>query len=465
MEYCWVYPWIVVLGGGLYGGSGPVLGAGWVFVLLLIGQLAVRPMLDRGGPLRRARGLLVGAGLILGLLAVYAQHYPHIPVWSPAWLAALFRSAHDTLPAVPKPVFAALVAALLWWRGLALGVRETDALAIDAAYKTGVGAIVFYFIAAAIYGDSQGFAAAGPTLPGSLPAFFFLGLSALALARLAIIWDRSQPDERAHFPARAWVLLVTGAVGLIVLAASMTAGLAAADVTTYVGLALRPLLPVIEVLFIILFFVAEIVVRILIAVLSRIPRPSPHELEAPPPTVFDDLLRRLREINMNPDFVEGARWTMVLLVVLLLVLGMALTIVLMRRRERKSDDDEHESVWSSRDALRGLRRLIPRIRLRRRDPDMSPEPAVRSIRRIYRELLALGSSLGVTRHPSTTPREHDPRLRDALPEAAVDVEALTGAYEQVRYGAWRPAASEVRAAEEALQRVRRTVAPETPAEP
>jgi hypothetical protein len=460
MEYCWLYPWIVVIGGGFYGGTRPVLSPGWVFTLLLVAQLAVRPALEGGRALRHARGLLVGSGLILGLLAVHAQHYSGVPLWSPAWLGGLFRSAHDALPAVPTPVFAALVAALLWWRGLALGVRETDALAIDAAYKTGVGAIVVYFLAAAIYGDSAGFAAAGPTLPGSLPAFFFLGLSALALSRLAVIWDRSQPDERVHFPARAWVLLVTGLVGLILLAASMSAGLAAADVTTYLGLALRPLLPVVEVLFIILFFIAGLVVRVLIAVLSRIPRRTPQELETPPPTAFDDLLRRLREINMSPDVIEGARWTMVLAVVLLLALGMALTIVLMRRRERKADDDEHESVWSSQDALRGLRRLIPRIRLRRRDPDMSPVPAVRSMRRIYRELLALGAGLGAVRHPSTTPREHGPSLRDVLPDAAGDVASLTDAYERARYGAWKPAASEVRAAEEALQRIKRAAVPE-----
>jgi hypothetical protein len=463
MEYCWLYPWIVVIGGGFYGATGPLLSPGWAFLLMLVGQLAVRPVLERSGTVKQARAILVAAGIILGFLAVHEQHYPGMPVWNPAWIGALLRAAHDALPAVPRPVLAGLVAACLWWRGLALGARETDALAIEEAYKTGVAAIVLYFISAAIYADAQGFRASGPTIPGSLPAFFFLGLSSLALARLGMIWDRGQPDERSHFPARAWVLLVVGIVGLILLAASATAGLAAADVSTYLGLAVRPLRPVVEVIFLVLFFVAEIVVRIIIAVLSHIPRREMREV-APPRTAFDDLLRRLREINMHPQVIEGARWTMVVAVVLLLILGMALTIVLMRRRERKSDEDERESVWSAREMLRGLAGLVPRIRLRRGAGDTT-EPPVRAIRRIYRELLHLGATLGAPRTLSATPREHGPRLRGVLPGATGEVGALTETYERARYGGWRPTAVEVRAAEEALRRARATVPPDATPSP
>jgi hypothetical protein len=459
MEYCWLYPWIVVVGGGLYGAAGPLIGPGWAFVLMLGGQLAVRPALERGGGLPRARAVLVGGGLLAGLVAVHAQHYPSVPLWSPIWIGAFLQVAHDALPSVPQPALGALLAACLWWRGLVLGAHETDALAIEGAYKTGVGMIVAYFIAAAVYSDAQGFLAAGAALPGTLPAFFFVGLSTLALARLAIIWDRGQPEERAHFPARAWVLLVIGLVGLILLAASMSAGLAAADVTTYVGLVLRPLLPVIEVLFLALFFVAEILVRIIIAVLSRFPRRQLDPMQPPPPTVFDDLLRRLREINVHPQVVEGARWMMVLAVILVLAIGMALTIVLMRRRERKADDDEHESVWSSRDVLGGLKRLVPRLRRRRHDTEAAAGPSARSIRRIYRDLLRLGARLGAPRHPSTTPREHDPRLRAVLPKAAQDVGTLTEAYERVRYGGWLPPTDVQRAAEAALDRIRAQVHP------
>jgi hypothetical protein len=460
MEYCWLYPWIVVVGGGLYGPAGPLIGPGWALLLLVGGQITVRPILARVDWLPRARAVLVGVGLLLGFVAVHEQHYPGIPLWSMGWIAAFLQAAHDTLPAVPKPALGALVAACLWWRGLALGVREPDAFAIEAAYKTGVGMIALYFIAAAVYADAQGFVAAGPALPGSLLAFFFLGLSALALARLAVIWDRGQPDERAHFSARAWVLLVVGVVGMILLAASMSAGLAAADVATYVGLVLRPLLPVVEVLFLALFFVAGILVRIIIAVLSHIPRRDIDPLQPPPPTAFDELLRRLREINMNPQVIHGARWMMVAAVALGLAIGMAVTIALMRRRERKTDEDEHESVWSAQELWSGLAR-----RLRLRSRPAAPERAaagVHSIRRVYRDLLQVGRTLGAPRPPWATPREHQPALTGVLFAAADDVAVITDAYERVRYGPWTPAEASVGTVKAALVRIRAAVARRNP---
>ncbi|MDR7518353.1 MAG: DUF4129 domain-containing protein [Armatimonadota bacterium] len=457
MEFCWLYPWIVVLGGGFYGATGPLLSAGWALVLLVGAQVAVRPVLDRGIPLPRARAVLVGVGLGLGFLAVHAQHYAAIPLWSPTWVASLLWAAHETLPAVPKPVAGALVAALLWWRGLALGARAASAIEVEEAYRTGVGMVVLYFIAAAIYGDTQAFQAAGPALPGLLPAFFFLGLSTLALAHLAVIWDRGT-DERAHFPARAWLLLVVGVVGAILLAASAAAGLAAADVSTYLGLALSPLLPVVEVLFLVLFVIAGILVRLLIAVLSRLPHREMPDLQTPP-TVFDDLLRRLRELEVNPQMVEGARWGMVAVAVLLLVIAMALTIVLRRRREGSPDEDERESVWSARELLRGLAGMLPPIRRPRPPAEDRVGPTAGAIRRIYRELLRLGGAHGEPRPSWMTPREHEPRLRGVFASAAEDVGVLTAVYERVRYGGARPTAEDVRAAVGALERIKASLAP------
>jgi hypothetical protein len=458
MEFCWLYPWIVVIGGGLYGSTGPLLRPGWALVLLIGAQIAARPVVGRAGPLRRARFLLVAGGMLVGLAAIHQQYYATAPFWSLAWLGALLRATHDILPEVPQPVTGALVASLLWWRGLVLGIREVGAIEVEQAYKTGVGMVVLYVVAAAIYSDTRGFVAAGGELPGSMLAFFFLGLTALALARLATIWDRARPDDRTQVPGRVWVLMVVGLVGMILFAASAMAGLAAADVTRYLGLALRPLLPLVELVFIVLFFIASIIVRVLIAILSRIPR---RDIATPAPsaTFFDDLLRRLREIEMNPQVVEGARWGMLLALLALLVVGMAVTIVLLRRRERKKDDDERESVWSAREMLDALLRPVLSLRRRRPRPTERPVPEATAIRRIYRELLRLGADLGAPRPAWATPREHDVRLRGVLPDATGEVETLTWAYERVRYGAWRPTVHEVREAEAALERAKATVTP------
>ncbi|MDQ7859873.1 MAG: DUF4129 domain-containing protein [Armatimonadota bacterium] len=459
MEFCWLYPWLVVLGGAFYGPTGPLLAPGRALLMLVGAQVLARPVLDRVAPVERARAALVTVGLVAGLAAVHAQYYAATPPWDPAWLGALLVAVHDVLPTVPKPVAGALAATLLWWRGLVLGTREADAAAIEDAYKTGVAMIVLYFLGAIVYGDSRAFAAAGGTLPASMPAFFFLGLSALALARLSLIWDRGRLDERARFPARAWTLLIVGVVGLILLAASMSAGLAAADVATYVGIALQPLLPLVEAVFIVLLFFAQILARIIVAVLSRLPRLGPRGDEIPPAAVFDDLLRRLRELQVAPTVIEGARWGMVVAALALLVLGMAVTIVLLRRQRRSADDDEHESVWSTREALRGLGRLLGRVRPSRRPAEERALPVVVAVRRIYREVLRVGAQAGAPRHPASTPREHAPRLEGALPAAAEAIAAVTVLYERVRYGAWRPPAPDLAAAEEALRVIREAASP------
>ncbi len=459
MEFCWLYPWLVVIGGGLYGSDGRLLSPGWALLLLLGAQAMARPVVERAATLRFSRVVLIVAGVALGFLAVHERHYTHIPVWHPAWIGALLRAVHDLFPAVHIAVTASLLAALLWWRGLVLGLREVGAIEVETAYKTGVGMIVVYLIAAAIYGDTRGFVAAGPDLPGSMLAFFFLGLSALALARLSTIWEAGRPDERAQVPGRAWLLLVIGVVGSIMLAASTMAGLAAADVSKYLVLALRPLLPLVEAIFLVLFFVASLIVRVLIAVLTHLPWRQPQDVRQPPTTVIDDLLRRLRELEVNPQLVESARWGMVVALLALLIIGMAVTIVLIRRRERKKDDDERESVWSAREALAGLAGLLRRLRLRRPPGDERPLPEVNAIRMLYRELLRVGAALGASRKAWATPREHLPHLRGALPEAGADSESLTWAYERARYGRWRPTREDVRAAEAAMARVKTALPP------
>jgi len=380
MEFCWLYPWIVVIGGGLYGGRDPLLTPGWALLMLLGAQFALRPVVERSATLRRARVALLGCGLAAGLVAIHQQYYQDILLWNTAWIGVVLRATHDALPVVPKAVTAGFVAACLWWRGLVLGGREIGAFEVDQAYKTGVGMVVLYLIAAAIYPDAQGFIAAGADLPGLIVAFFFIGLTSLALARLATIWDRGRQEERAQVPGSAWLLLVVGVVGLILFAASAMAGLAAADVSDYLVLPLRPLLPLLELVFLVMFFIAGIIVRILIAILSRIPRREMPETQ-PPPTFFDDLLRRLREIEMNPQVVEGARWGMVAALLVLLLLGMALAIVLVRKRERKADDDEHESVWSTRAWLAGLGDLLPKFGGGAALAGERPTPEVRAIRR------------------------------------------------------------------------------------
>jgi hypothetical protein len=62
------------------------------------------------------------------------------------------------------------------------------------------------------------------------------------------------------------------------------------------------------------------------------------------------------------------------------------------------------------------------------------EPPADRVRRWYAEVLAALARRGVRKDPSLTPAEFGPEMTNAYPECAEAFEALTRAYEDVRYG-------------------------------
>ncbi|MEW6566709.1 MAG: DUF4129 domain-containing protein [Chloroflexota bacterium] len=74
--------------------------------------------------------------------------------------------------------------------------------------------------------------------------------------------------------------------------------------------------------------------------------------------------------------------------------------------------------------------------------------AATAIRRIYSELLDLAAAGGRPRERAETPLEFLVHLRRLFPDHTAEVEAITGAYVQVRYG-------QVPEGEDAVREVRR----------
>jgi len=62
------------------------------------------------------------------------------------------------------------------------------------------------------------------------------------------------------------------------------------------------------------------------------------------------------------------------------------------------------------------------------------EPPADRVRRWYGEVLMALARRGVDKDPALTPAEFTPAVAEAYPESAVDFDALTRAYEDVRYG-------------------------------
>ncbi|MGH2436875.1 MAG: hypothetical protein ACRDFA_07775, partial [bacterium] len=342
IEFCWLYPWILLLTGAFYGpGTIPILPPPAALALLLLGYTVVRVALSQPWPLIRARVAVVAAGILAGLCAVKLTYYPEVAAYDLRWIAALLRSAHDALPVVLPSTMGALAATLLWWRGVVMGEREFTHFEVDRAFRRGVGWTVAFVILFVLYGNSRGFAAA-QSAPTYLLGFFSLSLVMLAVTRLLSIWEENQADETQALAAnRHWLLLLVAVVGLILSGAAFISGLLHIQFRPVILQVLRPLEPVVEMIFLAVFAVALVIAKAIVFVISRIPWrmggiEPPERLEQP----LSSLLR-----DLPPTVVSSARWGIVLLVVAVLILLVAIAVVRARRKARKAGDDERESVW------------------------------------------------------------------------------------------------------------------------
>lgn len=457
IEFCWLYPWILLLTGAFYGPvAAPLLPPIAAFALLALGYTVVRGVLAQPWPLIRARVAVVAAGIVAGLSVVKLAYYPGEGAFDLRWIVALMRSAHDALPVVLPPAMGALTATLLWWRGVVLGEREFTHFEVDRAFRRGVAWTIAFVIFFVLYGDSRGFAAA-QSAPTYLLGFFSLSLVMLAVTRLLTIWQESQADETQALAAnRHWLLLLVAVVGLILSGAAFISGLLNVQFRPVVLQVLRPLEPVVEVIFLAVFAVALVIAKAIVFVISRLPWrmrgiEPPERLEQP----LSSLLR-----DLPPTVVSSARWGIVLLVVALLIILVAIAVVRARRKARKAGDDERESVWDPQSLLAGMgnawRSLWARLQSSPSEADLFETSAIRAI---YRELLRLGTRRGVSRRTYETPLEYKPRLTAALPDGASDIATLTDAYTRVRYSPHRPTSDEVTDAKSALDRVRDLAGP------
>ncbi|HEV8338086.1 MAG TPA: DUF4129 domain-containing protein [bacterium] len=447
-EFTWLYPWLLLVSGAANLDGAAALTPMAALGLLMGGYLLeMIPAPEGRAGLRVRLGVLAGA-LLLGLWAVWTSHYRPAPLWNPEWVRGVLQAAHDALPEIPAPALGALLAPLLLWRGMALGSREFSHFSADAAFRRGLAWSVGFALLFGIFQGARGFALVRPAAGGYLLAFVFLSLVMLSLARLLSLWAEARARGMHAPPNRPWLALAIGVPALIVLAAGMLGGLAGADVWPYLRPIVRLLAPLVEAVFIVLFFVAGFIARILIFAISRIPRREPVVRPEEPLGPLDELLRRLRDFTPSPEVVSDARWGLVALAILIFSLIILAVAARRRSRARAEDEDDRESVWDRADLWKGLRQLFLRRRPARAPVEAADTPARLAVRMLYRRVLAAARAAGITRRGDQTPREFAARLRA---DAALEGPALSGitrAYEVVRYGARDPSAEEIRASEE-----------------
>jgi hypothetical protein len=315
---------------------------------------------------------------------------------------------------VQREIFIVLVFLLIGFRAVAFGFRDwrepISGSFLLGAVALGVGSVV-------------GVAAPqdwGPPLILLMPVFFVGSL----VSRAVSVWmtddaEELRPDDREHWLRRA----VQSALWVpVAMAATVALGLRD-GVLDHLGSVLAP--------------IGNALVSVVVFVFAQLARPIFWLVDklGIDPEGARRVLDRVGESAANARGRAAEQVGQPSLIGRVLGLGLFVlaawsVIRLMRRLTPESVESDRPSVVPTAvvtsDALPDEPLAPPRI-VRR-------EPPADQVRRWYGEVLSGLSRRGVDKDPATTPAEFALEVAVAYPESAPNFDALTHAYEDVRYG-------------------------------
>jgi hypothetical protein len=414
-------------------------------LLTLVPLLLSRWVREMGLATRPRQGILAVAFVLLGLSVVASGFYNDYGLFGATWMN---RSVSDELSrdlALNQATSLVLVV-VCWWLGLTLGdMRLTPANLSRYFY---VCILVLTSPSVFFVSDvSQG-------LSWLYFMFLFTSLVMLGLGRVEEAARRSQ-DRGSPFTFY-WLTQVGLFAGVLL----GLVGIAQALKLAYgFGLILVAMGPVVTVLAYPLFYVGArfIGFGLRLAVASGAAEPP----EAPDMATAGAAVSQ----SYEPSNAQSLCASLVFLVFLLAV-ALGAVYAIRRWREMMQDYERKERVAmpslgervaeALEERIERLRFNLPGVgRLRRR-------LAVRSIRRIYAALVALGAERGYSRPAARTPYEHLATLKRAFPGCEAQVERITAAYVGAHYGQvpeTRQALREIKAAWEHVRETSRRIAP------
>ena len=434
METCWLYLWVgFVL--AFFSGPEYALPPGLVFIWLFLAATLLRLLDNLDLPLRRQQAILLAFGLLAILAGIRWELYRGGGLLSVAWVGRLFRDMAAYELAIPPQLALFLAGLFIWWRGLRLGQDTLVSMAVGRRFRAGIVMLMFYLIVSAL--------STGEVPALLLPAYFFFGLVAIALARIIELGE-IRGGVRAPFTG-SWLGILAGsalsAVALGLLAASL---LSVERLQTWLD-RLRPLLePLRNVLFALIglfFYIAAVAGGWLAQLLRRLlGEPEAEEGTLPDLSGLEDLAEQLEALETG-SWVKLGRDAMLVFLLVAAILLVFLAVQRRRQRRARQRDVLRESVWSSDDLLDDLAGLLRGGWQRLRDGAAQGLAILRgerypldSVRRIYASLNRLAEERGHPRREAETPYEYQGDLDAAWPEHAEEIQQLTEAYVRAHYG-------------------------------
>ena len=464
-----IFCWLLLLAAYDSGDPNSAVMPFWWMWLLVFGihWLAVLFAHDTDDdPQRRRRNtlLLTIAVAGLGTLSLIATY----------WLSPSARSVLVNGGDTSGLVALALLIIWLWWRGLLLGrgrltrgrmyVRFVVALGVTIAALAG---------AAAVQGAARPLAASYLTL--LLALLLFAGMMGLTLAQardasyeMRSAYRGAQPLEMPPLFTRAWLAASVGmSLGLSLLAL-LLATLISRDSVRVLAVAagnianglLDGIVFILTPVFYLLYLILNKPIEWLADYFHRIGPPKPLNLPTPPPcqptvpaggvatpgaTCAPPAHNAVATSLLPAEWVTALRWGAAILVIVVALVILARILSRFTQVRQMRAFTEERTMLDAREILGGqLRRFFGAFRRQRgEDASLTDDLAEGSVRRAYRDTLALAVSAGRTRRPAETPREYQRRLASddplrpgaaAPPPVAGAMAELTDAYERARYG-------------------------------
>jgi hypothetical protein len=431
METLWVYALVAFVVAATVGGGKPTL----VGVLAVVGASFTLSRLLQGSVMSLTVIRIWGASLSLLLFyaVVRIDFYGNFAMWDFHWVDALINHTHAALDADTNGSTAIVGVPLLmifWMRGILAGQQTTTFEDVLTSFALGFGVIAVVLV----------FGAAVDELPRGIELiavpYVAVGLMALGLQHAS---QASDSFEREFTPV--WLIVITSAVAVMGLIAllfvlidfgAMRDGLAAVGFGIgWVGAGILAIIswPIIKFLEGVFWLMRQIY-----ETFGAGGEPGP-EFGAS----GDRVGEQTGQGTDLPQWVDHlVRYTMASMVVVGL---MIVTAVLFQRFQKKpAADDDKESVYTEGRLAKDLGDLLGSLFRRRGGGRVIRENE--PVRRLYLEMLAAGEMRGVERRPSETPLDLSPRLQSTFRSETPG--AITGLFDDVRYGGNEADAEEVR---------------------
>ena len=458
----------LLISAAISGDLATAFGPFWLIVATLLAFALARGILGARNPIWLTLAVLpIGALAIFLFMGLSPTAYGNVPggLFSTNWLIQLGRDANNDTSRFNGLFAIAPFVVYLGWRGLTLGAPPPRIEPTLRRYTISLAVVVLACIGgiAAPGGVQAPLQSALMTL---LAVDVFTGLGAAALARRG---GGRESLETSDAESARWLLTALGAAALVIVVAfalSLSINLRLAHPLIAALGALGSLLNVA-----ISWLTSTIAYLLWIAFVKTIGPwlfqnsafyvTPPHSVSGPPEKPAHAILAPPPQ-----GLVTAAEVIAIVLLVALILGAIYLAVRAALRLIRPPEDPEVEEERETLDAGGLLRRQLADVLagLRRRPAPATDSLAPGSARWLYRETLRAGAAVGVSRRPGETADEYSQRLEQIARERSesgggLELEALTRAYDEARYGERETAPSteavtEARAATSALAKLR-----------